>query len=323
MVSPASPLDIKNRGKPKSPLNSIPERTISPNFSTDRIINTSRLVSPPGVQHLSKSQPKASFQNKLEPFTNSSGGNGRFLGSYSFGSLENPESFVINIPKERKAEIVKKHLVTDEDLARSSESNGISPDPIYLYSTSYKLPGGEATNEIYKWQKDVENEPMKRTRSRSLYIPRPLDPDTSNIREPGGFRRHHVLMKARKEGKEPNIITRNFIDFLTMFGHFAGEDLSDDEDDEDDDDEEVISELTPLIQRDGHANASPSKAVFLLLKSFVGTGVMFLPKAYVLFNCVFNSFGKFSCHYCVIKIFSKIKAYESFHTNIFDSLYIL
>ncbi|RHZ53767.1 hypothetical protein Glove_437g32 [Diversispora epigaea] len=331
MVSPAEPLDIKKRGKSKSPLNSIPERAISPSFNTDRINNINRLVSPPnnninrlvsppnnninrlassplnninrlaspplpGVQHLSKSQPKASYQNKLEPFANSSGSNGRFPGSYSFGSVEpNPESYIIHIPKERKAEIVKKHLVTDEEYARSYgsyENTGILPD--IHYSSSHKLPGGDATHEVYKWQKGIENEPMKRTRSRSLYIPRPHDdPDTSNIREPGGFRRHHVLMKARKAGKEPNIITRNFIDFLAMYGHFAGEDLSDDEgddDDDDDDDDDVNSESTPLIQRDGHANASPSKAVFLLLKSFVGTGVMFLPKAFYNGGMVFSLF---------------------------------
>jgi proton-coupled amino acid transporter len=89
---------------------------------------------------------------------------------------------------------------------------------------------------------------------------------------------------------------------INRYGHFGGEDLSDDEDEEDEedhlvieeegagirrrrrpDDEEEPEEESPLIRR-AQANAvqgtaTVTKAVFLLLKSFVGTGVMFLPKA--------------------------------------------
>lgn len=86
---------------------------------------------------------------------------------------------------------------------------------------------------------------------------------------------------------------------MIRYGHFGGEDLSDDEGEEEEDDSVVEEEATsglrrrrrrseedeesPLIRR-AQANAvqgtaTPAKAVFLLLKSFVGTGVMFLPKA--------------------------------------------
>jgi proton-coupled amino acid transporter len=74
-------------------------------------------------------------------------------------------------------------------------------------------------------------------------------------------------------------MTRTFVDFLALYGHFGGEDLSEEEGDE----EEGLDEITPLIQSSQHAvrgTATPAKAVFLLLKSFVGTGVMFLPKAF-------------------------------------------
>ncbi|KAF0517044.1 transmembrane amino acid transporter protein-domain-containing protein [Gigaspora margarita] len=287
MISPAiaEPVEIN-----KAPSNNVPD-------THNRISNINRLASPPQGQNiqLSKSQPNfnklgSSPNNKLH--LSASGGFGR-----SFGSLEpnvpNVEAIPIDIPNERKVEIIRKHLVTGEDLARSAENSGSSADPLALYSTSHhKLPGLDATHEVYKWHNNIEIEPMKRTRSRSLYIPRPTDPDTSNIREPGGFRRHHLIMKARQEGKElPNIITRNFIDFLAMYGHFAGEDLSDDE--EEDDDDEPNTELTPLIPRERgistHATASPSKAVFLLLKSFVGTGVMFLPKAFFNGGMIFST----------------------------------
>ncbi|CAG8745467.1 16616_t:CDS:2, partial [Cetraspora pellucida] len=250
MISPATtePVEIKNRDK--TPSNNVPD--------TNRISNINRLISPPQGQNIQLSKSQPSIQNKpgSSPDTrfhlSASGGYGR-----SFGSLEpNAEAIPIDIPDERKAEIVRKHLVTEEDFARSAENSGNSTDPLALYSTSHhKLRGLDVTHEVYKWHNNIEIEPMKRSRSRSLYIPRPTDPDMSNIREPGGFRRHHMMMKARQEGKElPNIITRNFIDFLAMYGHFAD------------------------IQT--HATSSPSKAVFLLLKSFVGTGVMFLPKAF-------------------------------------------
>ncbi|CAG8484542.1 16100_t:CDS:2 [Funneliformis caledonium] len=276
MVSPAyaEPVEIRRGKKINSPnRNGAQDIGLSPS-SFNRQNNINRLAaSPPLAQsysQLSKSQPY-SGQNALDSHLSSSG---KFPVTDSSGSFnQTPETFAIDIPKQRQAEIVKKHLVTEDDLAGNSEHYGSSGNNHALYSTSHKLPGGDATHEVYKWHAEIENAPMKRTRSHSLHLPRPTDPDTSNIREPGGFRRHHVIMKARQAGKEPpNIITRNFIDFLTMYGHFA--------------------EATPLIPRERATEggtATPSKAVFLLLKSFVGTGVMFLPKAFCNGGMVFSS----------------------------------
>ncbi|KAI7858035.1 transmembrane amino acid transporter protein-domain-containing protein [Circinella umbellata] len=81
-------------------------------------------------------------------------------------------------------------------------------------------------------------------------------------------------------------MTKSFVEFLALYGHFGGEDLSDDEGDDEDDDflYEGADEESPLIPGEGEeahqGTATPTKAVFLLLKSFVGTGVMFLPKAF-------------------------------------------
>jgi proton-coupled amino acid transporter len=80
-------------------------------------------------------------------------------------------------------------------------------------------------------------------------------------------------------------MTRTFVDFLALYGHFGGEDLSDDDDDDDETEEDGhdVDEESPLIRRAQdnavQGTATPAKAVFLLLKAFVGTGVMFLPKA--------------------------------------------
>lgn len=133
-------------------------------------------------------------------------------------------------------------------------------------------------------------------RSRSFHLPRPIEPSVSALKQPGGLRRYHMIMKAEAHGRQANVFTKSFIDFLAMYGHFAGEDLDDEEGGDFEpavyDEEEgegdggsgasSRTENTPLIpktQQTPQGDATPAKAVFLLLKSFVGTGIMFLPKA--------------------------------------------
>lgn len=187
------------------------------------------------------------------------------------------------------------------------------------------------------------------------------------ILEPGGFRRDFVIrkMNSRYEvgangvardgatssfnnsgrGNGNGRFTRSFIDFLSLYGHFGGEDLEDlEEEDEEDESEDIdeedqldyngspssrirhqnpsasnsshpfpagshsVSERTPLFSgkstlrsrgrnqevSDGttgtsgrkrsssvgqHGDATVTQAVLMLLKSFVGTGVLFLGKA--------------------------------------------
>jgi len=192
--------------------------------------------------------------------------------------------------------------------------------------------------------------------------------NVSEISVPGGFRREFMSSHAKKEGKNPpHWITSNFIDFLTLYGHYAGDDdfdedyfsedygISDyeDEESEEESDEENemnlinhnkfenniyfdnekhkifetkssyevldneecnyhnksklsievenITENTPLLPSSSHSSlshhkskgnkqkknnsssqgtASEGKTLFLLLKAFVGTGILFLPKAF-------------------------------------------
>lgn len=115
------------------------------------------------------------------------------------------------------------------------------------------------------------------------------------IRAPGGFRRSFIIQKHRRHNINapvPNFFTRNFIEFLTLYGHFAGEDLSEEEDEEETEaeqepeepeEEALETESTQLVSRERDRRphkSSTVKAVLLLLKSFVGTGVLFLPKAF-------------------------------------------
>jgi proton-coupled amino acid transporter len=105
--------------------------------------------------------------------------------------------------------------------------------------------------------------------------------------------------KAHQEGKQPpNIVTRNFIDFLVLYGYFGGDVYPSDDEDEDvvpisgaisgsggqDPEQGLASERSPLLPRTKSATSvqgtSAKKAFFMLLKAFVGTGVLFLPQAF-------------------------------------------
>ena len=87
---------------------------------------------------------------------------------------------------------------------------------------------------------------------------------------------------------------------MSLYGHFAGEDLEELEDEDDDEEsEQQGTETTPLVRRVGHhrtpsyhqakGQASVMETVMLLLKSFVGTGVLFLPKAFYNGGILFSS----------------------------------
>ncbi|GAA5903401.1 amino acid transporter [Sporobolomyces salmoneus] len=203
---------------------------------------------------------------------------------------------------------------------------------------------------------------------------------TSEMLQPGGFRRDFVYRKAMQErennsqfdgdslGVAPDasdisfagsmadssrrpparVATRSFIDFLSLYGHFGGEDLEEiDEEDEEEDEEADIdgipsipsyhgqppsklsrepsqrgtNERTPLIRgrssrRDArptpsrkrsssvgqHGDATVLQAVMMLLKSFVGTGVLFLGKAFFNGGILFSTIVL--CFIAMISLYS-------------------
>ncbi|BFZ55685.1 hypothetical protein PYCC9005_002726 [Savitreella phatthalungensis] len=192
---------------------------------------------------------------------------------------------------------------------------------------SLQLQGGDVHRQVYQWSQQQKT--LAARRSQSFYLPRPTDTDESarNMRVPGGFRRNYLATQrqdepgvhraygAAEEQIQPRFLTRNFIEFLSLYGHFAGEDLEDDDDDDDEDvgvgddsshfadtePEDTEPVRRPLlgprkstrrktgIRMDERGEASVTKAVLLLLKSFVGTGVLFLPKAFLNGGMLFSS----------------------------------
>ncbi|EQL01557.1 hypothetical protein G6O67_003022 [Ophiocordyceps sinensis] len=270
-------------------------------------------------------------------------------------------------------EIIKRHLVQpgeSENLpseesstlgtARGKQpaeaSSGVRQDEF----SSLRLQGGDVTRGIYKWTEQAEAK-GKLHRSKSFDHSRP-EPETeifdiNSIKVPGGFRRNHLRRSAMSpsrnqeatdsgaespSGDRTRLFTSSFLEFLTIYGHFAGEELEEDDEalgpneefwsgndphgDGSDDDREPMEDSALLSSskrmrrrkpRGGSGKNSPLNAALLLLKSFVGTGVLFLPRAYLsggmlLSNVVLLCLAGLSYYSFVLLVSSRMKVDGSF-----------
>ncbi|KAM5470051.1 hypothetical protein MauCBS54593_003934 [Microsporum audouinii] len=233
------------------------------------------------------------------------------------------------------AEVVKRHLVQPPlESADSNDTNGKKPESTKSGGSgnkdaeefsSLQLQGGDITRPIYRWAEaeSQEQQGPKRRKSFDLARPEPESEtlDISTIRVPGGFRRDFLRRTGGEQNtltapadpeqalSQPRLPTNSFLEFLTLFGHFAGEEL------EEDDEvlgpgefftrragpgEEEPSEETSLLrpgsaggrmpkERAAKATNTSMGAILLLLKSFVGTGVLFLPRAFLNGGMLFSS----------------------------------
>ena len=264
---------------------------------------------------------------------------------------------------------------THEGLTKAIHSGYASDDEF----SSLKLQGGDITRPIYKWTEGIEAQSQpggrgKRSNSFNVGRPEPESAilDINKIKVPGGFRRNYIRRTADSrspttdgrtgdygnlpvEGhamvsrRTPRPFTNNFIEFLSLYGHFAGEDLEDDEllgsedispdgfenggyfdqDHGDGDDREpgegsaLLTPRTPggrlrrYSQRESSGTNTPLGAALLLLKSFVGTGVLFLPKAYLnggmLFSNLVLLFVAALSYYCfILLVNTRLKVNGSF-----------
>ncbi|KAI6155234.1 amino acid transporter [Pisolithus tinctorius] len=188
------------------------------------------------------------------------------------------------------------------------ESSGAFPIP-------YEVPGADITHDIYKWHADQRRQSVRPRATSFAGSVTPSHPAFEHIHEPGGFRRNYVLLQSNNaEGVEDRRATNNFVEFLYIFGQFAGEDLEEDEDrvDEEEATEQpqpgtvsaIADEAQPLLKQaqrarshsrrraasvGAHGDATVPQAVLMLLKSFVGTGVLFLGKAFANGGLLFST----------------------------------
>ncbi|KAH6626905.1 transmembrane amino acid transporter protein-domain-containing protein [Chaetomium sp. MPI-SDFR-AT-0129] len=266
-------------------------------------------------------------------------------------------------------EIIKRHLVqpgdagsdngsgSDTNGSKGKQPAGAAQSGLDDEFSSLRLQGGDITRPIYKWTEEVDQR-GKMQRSKSFSVTRP-DPETdeldiNNIKVPGGFRRNFIRRAARDTDEleqgdgynqsqaQPPLFTNSFLEFLSLYGHFAGEELEEDDEvlnpgeyftsgsesdhyDEASDDEpmEESALLTPSRrkrrrkERGGSGQNSPMNATLLLLKSFVGTGVLFLPRAYLnggmLFSNLVLLFVAALSYYCfVLLVTTRLKVNGSF-----------
>ncbi|KAI1340625.1 transmembrane amino acid transporter [Xylariaceae sp. FL0016] len=172
-----------------------------------------------------------------------------------------------------------------------------------LENSSLKLQGGDMHRDIFK----TANRAKMHKRAATFHHPHDISRDdeveglaVSEQMAPGGFRRAFIRQRQRDEiWAAKNPITKNFAEFLDLYGSFAGEDLADSDDEAIDDserEEDDQPERRPLLGRrkssraPRSATATTRQTFFTLLKAFIGTGIMFLPKAFnnggLLFSCL-------------------------------------
>ena len=255
----------------------------------------------------------------------------------NYGSMDVRQQFGSPAPVE-DPEIVKRHLVQAEEAGarfgssfRIPQGDGLNDEEF----SSLRLQGGDVTRQVYRWAEDAEGSMRSRyKRSQSFHVKRPEPEDETldinNIRQPGGFRRNYIRRNVpspaphdRRSGPagleagktQPKLFTNSFFEFLTLYGHFAGEDLEEDDEvlEEDeyfssdagnawdgDGEEREYGEDSALLTPGGKKKRKPKSrvsagqgsslnAAMLLLKSFVGTGVLFLPRAFYNGGMLFSS----------------------------------
>ncbi|KAI1171620.1 transmembrane amino acid transporter protein-domain-containing protein [Nemania sp. FL0916] len=223
-----------------------------------------------------------------------------------------PEADVIaeHLPQGYTAEFTSS---TNESSTAASSAPNLNESP--GEEDSLTLQGGDIHRDIFK----AATRTRLQKRAATFHHPPPAGSSGEDDFEgltmdeqlaPGGFRRAFLRQTQQNELWASRIpITRNFVEFLDLYGSFAGEDLADSDDeaiiDEEDDEDQVEQgalqdelppERRPLLgsRKSSRAvlksaTASTGKTFFTLLKAFVGTGIMFLPKAFDNGGMLFSS----------------------------------
>lgn len=211
----------------------------------------------------------------------------------------------------REAAILNGHLQegysADPDVLFNSTTNDSALETAVEQQpeqSSLRLQGGDIHRDLYRIKARANAPRRAATFSHSegdSLLPGTL-PSAAEQNAPGGFRRQYVQRQALK-GSLSNVAVpvATFISFLELYGDFAGEDLADTDEDEstineDDDVDRRPSETRPLLGRrkstkrmKREGDASTTKTFFTLLKAFIGTGIMFLPKAFRNGGILFSS----------------------------------
>nr|POE47169.1 vacuolar amino acid transporter 3 [Quercus suber] len=219
----------------------------------------------------------------------------------------------------REAAIVRRHLPegygasadtfhsSAPSEAQSGDDNGRPQE-----ESSLMLQGGDMHRDIFKIKARAGGPRRANTFSAGKHSAHfsPQDETVLPVedqQEPGGFRRQYMAQRQGLQRRLSSVatpVTKNFVSFLELYGSFAGEDLADTDDEEESavDEQEEAEEQQPPTERrpllgrrkstkraKREGDASTTKTFFTLLKAFVGTGIMFLPKAFRNGGILFSS----------------------------------
>ena len=218
----------------------------------------------------------------------------------------------LNAQDQREAQVVTKHLPDGYSAGIDAFSEGPAntaqeaqiprlPASPNEPESSLTLQGGDIHRDLYKI--DAKARAHRRAATFHASIPKTTSRPTNELsaaeqQAPGGFRRQFV---QRKQGKlsrfnPANVpVARNFVEFLDLYGSFAGEELAESDDGSAITDDEQPGETRPLLGRRKSSravrrgDAGTTKTFFTLIKAFVGTGIMFLPKAFKNGGILFSS----------------------------------
>ncbi|KAE8838373.1 hypothetical protein HRS9139_02756 [Pyrenophora teres f. teres] len=194
---------------------------------------------------------------------------------------------------------------SQEDGAESSANSTDRQVP----ESSLRLQGGDIHRDLYKIAAQNRRQKLHQraaTFSEAIHFGNNSAPSVSDVDHdelpvrdqlaPGGLRRQFLQRQSKRVSYISEPVTRNFISFLELYGNFAGEDLEESDDESAIQDEEDEGERRPLLGRRqsskrlrAQGDADQVKTFFTLLKAFIGTGIMFLPKAFKNGGMLFSS----------------------------------
>ncbi|CAA9962711.1 SdaC Amino acid permease [Pyrenophora teres f. maculata] len=194
---------------------------------------------------------------------------------------------------------------SQEDGAESSANSTDRQVP----ESSLRLQGGDIHRDLYKIAAQNRRQKLHQraaTFSEAIHFGNNSAPSVSDVDHdelpvrdqlaPGGLRRQFLQRQSKRVSYISEPVTRNFISFLELYGNFAGEDLEESDDESAIQDEDDEGERRPLLGRRqsskrlrAQGDADQVKTFFTLLKAFIGTGIMFLPKAFKNGGMLFSS----------------------------------
>lgn len=144
----------------------------------------------------------------------------------------------------------------------------------------------------------------------------------SDLAQPGGFRRGHVIAASEEEQEEPplhalkpfmkmvrppsrfNSATEFYDDFVC-----ANFNIGTSTDEPQDPQSTPLIKIPPFVARE--RGSSTKKTVFTILKSFIGSGILFLPKGFenggMLFSIVILIFAGALSTFCMLRLTSCLK----------------